>query len=80
MHLTYHVDEHDGGWGYRLADVWSETFPSHDAALKAARSAAARQQIGGKDAQISYQTADGAWHEESAGGNDRPEVDVTDDS
>jgi hypothetical protein len=79
MQLTYHVDEHDGGWGYKLGDVWSETFPSHEAALKAARSAAERQQIGGADAQISYQPADGTWREESVSGNDRPQVDVEDD-
>lgn len=24
--LPYHVGQHDGGYGYRLGDVWSETF------------------------------------------------------
>jgi hypothetical protein len=80
MHLTYHVHVHDGGWAYRLGDVWSETYPTHDAALRAARDAAKRQQIGGEDAQISYETADGTWHQESVRGSDRPEVDVEDDA
>jgi uncharacterized protein DUF2188 len=80
MHLTYHVHAHDGGWAYKLGDVWSEKFPSHDAALRAAREAAKRQQIGGEDAQISYETSDGTWHQESVRGSDRPEVDVEDDA
>jgi hypothetical protein len=54
MPVTYHVGEHDGGFGYRVGDVWSETLPDHESALAAAKSAAARQQLGGEDADISY--------------------------
>jgi hypothetical protein len=78
MHVTYHVAEHDEGWGYRLGDVWSETFADHAQALKAAKAAALRQQLGGQDAQISYQAADGSWKDEAASGGDRPEADVED--
>lgn len=78
MHITYHVDAHDGGWAYRLDDVWSEKFPTHDQALDAAKHAAQRQQVGGQNAQISYETADGLWHQESVSGGDRPEVTVDD--
>jgi len=35
--VKYKIVEHDGGWAYKLGDVFSETFPSHDAALRAAR-------------------------------------------
>jgi hypothetical protein len=49
MPITYHVAEHDGGFGYRLGDVWSETYPEHESALAAANAAAARQQVGGED-------------------------------
>lgn len=79
MAITYHIGEHDGGFGYRLGDVWSETFPNHDSALAAAKSAAQRQQIGGDDAEISYQLADGRWQTEHAGGGDRPATEVVDD-
>ena len=72
MAVTYHVGEHDGGFGYRLGDVWSETFPDHDSALRAAKSAAARQQVGGEDADISYQLADGRWREPRREGDGRP--------
>jgi len=41
-----------------LAYVWSETFPDHESALAAAKSAAARQPQGGEDAEISYQLSD----------------------
>lgn len=78
--ITYHVAEHDGGFAYRLGDVWSESFPDHDAALAAARSAAERQHLEGRDAEISYQLADGRWQTEHASGGDRPETDVVDDA
>jgi hypothetical protein len=77
--LTYHVGEHDGGYGYRLGDVWSETFPDHDAALSAAKSAAQRQHLEGRDAEISYQLPDGSWQSEHADGGDRPDTEVVDD-
>jgi hypothetical protein len=79
MHVTYHVAEHDEGWAYRLGDVWSETFRDHAQALQAAKHAAQRQQVGGRDAEISYQAADGTWKTELASGGDRPEADVKDD-
>ncbi len=39
--ITYTIVEHDGGWAYKVGDTFSETFPSHDAALAAAKTAAA---------------------------------------
>ena len=80
MAVTYHVAEHDGGFGYRLGDVWSETFTDHESALTAAKSAAARQQLGGEDTEISYQLSDGRWQTERADGGDRPTTDVVDDA
>ncbi len=76
--ITYHVGEHDGGYGYRLGDVWSETFADHNTAV-AARSAAQRQHVEGRDAEISYQLADGRWQTEHADGGDRPDTEVVDD-
>lgn len=78
--ITYHVAEHDGGFAYRLGDVWSESFADHDAALSAARSAAERQHLEGRDAEISFQLADGRWQTEHASGGDRPETEVVDDA
>lgn len=77
--ITYHVGEHDGGYGYRLGDVWSETFPDHGTALAAAKSAAQRQHVEGRDAEISYQLADGRWQTEHADKGDRPDTKVVDD-
>jgi hypothetical protein len=79
MKVTYHIVEHDGGWAYRLGDVYSETFPSHDAALKAAHRAAREQQRPGETTGITWEDAQGEWHEELARGDDRPQVDVADD-
>jgi hypothetical protein len=78
MTVTYEVVEHDGGWAYRVKDVYSETFPSHDKALAAARNASQRQHLGGLSAAISYQDRDSQWHTEQVDGNDRPETEVVD--
>jgi hypothetical protein len=76
--LVYEIVEHDGGWAYKAGDVFSETFPTHDAAHNAAERAAAEQQLGGDDEAIEYQDREGVWHEESAKGGDRPETEVKD--
>jgi hypothetical protein len=75
--LIYGIVEHDGGWAYKLGNVFSETFPTRDAAVEAARSVAAFQQVGGQTAGIEYQDAQGNWHEEVSQGGDRPEVEVS---
>jgi hypothetical protein len=77
--IHYRIVEHDGGWTYKLGDVFAETFRSHDDALAAARAVAAEQQQGGDTVPISWQDSDGKWHEEVARGDDRPEADVIDD-
>ena len=51
-HVTYRIVQHDGGWAYTVDGSYSETFPSHDVALKAARRAAGEQRVSG----------DTAWH------------------
>lgn len=76
VHVTYEIVEHDGGWAYKVGEVFSETFPSHDAARRAAERAAAEQRVAGSTHGIVFQTKDGTWHEELAQGGDRPETDV----
>ncbi len=77
-HVTYDIVEHDGGFAYKVGDVFSETFPTHRAAHEAAFAAAQRQQVGGNDEAILYQDKDGKWHEEQADGGDRPDAGVED--
>jgi hypothetical protein len=77
--LVYRVVQHDGGWAYKVGDVFSEPFPDHDAALAAAKRAAMRQRAPGETSVIEYETADGVWHEETDPGSDRPETEVEDD-
>ena len=76
--ITYEIVEHDGGFAYRVGDVFSEPFATHQAAHEAAESAAQRQQLGGRDEQIQYQDADGKWREEFVSGGQRPEAEVDD--
>jgi hypothetical protein len=74
--ITYEIVEHDGGWAYRVDGVFSETFPSHEAARRAAERAAREQVIPGETTAISYEDKDGHWHDEVSAGNNRPETDV----
>jgi len=76
--ITYHIVEHDGGWAYKVGEVFSETFPSHAAALAAAKLAATEQQVPGSSATIEYEDEKGIWHEELDPGDDRPETAVED--
>lgn len=76
--VRYDIVEHDGGWAYKANGAISETFATHDAALKAAEDAAARQTVAGTTDGIVYQDKDGRWHEELADGHDRPETKVVD--
>lgn len=77
-HVTYEIVEHDGGWAYKADGVFSETFPSHAAALKAAQAAAAEQRAPGATEEIQYEDDQGHWHTETARGTDRPATDVKD--
>lgn len=74
--ITYTIVEHDGGWAYKLGDVFSETFATHDAASRAAHQAAAEQQVGGHDETIRYQNDRGEWKTELSDGGDRPQTHV----
>src|ERR1700688_2195766 len=70
--ITYEVVEHDGGWAYRVDGVFSETFPSHAAARKAAERVAREQVVPGDAAAIQYEDKNARWHEEQSAGDDRP--------
>ena len=77
-HVTYKVVEHDGGWAYKLGDVFSETFPSKDLAHAAATRAAREQRTPGESAAIEYEDSAGNWRDEYSKGSDRPDADVKD--
>jgi Uncharacterized protein conserved in bacteria (DUF2188) len=74
--VTYEIVEHDGGWAYRVDGAYSETFPTHDAARRAAERAASEQVLPGTSTLISYEDAKGRWHDELSAGDDRPETDI----
>jgi len=76
--VTYVIVEHDGGWAYKLDGVFSEPFPSHEAARRADHRAAREQEQPGDTTAISYEDEQGRWHEEVAQGEDRPSTDVRD--
>ncbi|WP_244563718.1 hypothetical protein [Ensifer aridi] len=76
--VQYEIVEHDGGWAYRVDDVFSETFPTHDDALAAAEIAANQHEVPGSTENIEFQDSAGRWHEQVASGFDRPRTEVVD--
>jgi hypothetical protein len=76
--VTYEIVEHDGGWAYKVDGVFSEAFPTHAAALKAAQAAASEQRTPGKTEEIEFEDKKGKWHTETARGTDRPATAIKD--
>jgi hypothetical protein len=74
--VTYEIVEHDGGWAYRVDGTFSEPYPSHDAAFRAARNAATEQLRPGQTTGIVWEDNGGRWHAEVTNADDRPETDV----
>ena len=75
VQVTYEIVEHDGGWAYSAV---SESCPTHDHALSAARAAATEQVQPGHTEVIEYEDENGCWHVEIAPGRDRPQTAVKD--
>jgi hypothetical protein len=78
--VVYEIIEHDGGWAFKLGDTISQSFLTHDAAYNAAKRVAMEQRRPGETVGISWEDAKGRWHDELASGDDRPEVDVVDNT
>ena len=76
--VVYHVVEHDGGWAYKVGGSFSETFPTHEAAHRAAARAAGEQRVAGETTGITYEDSAGKWRSEVADGDDRPKTSVDD--
>jgi hypothetical protein len=74
--IHYQIVQHDGGWAYKLNDVFSEPYPTRKAALAAAHRVAREQHVPGETTTIEYQDEAGAWHTEVTQGMDRPDADV----
>ena len=77
-HVTYTVVEHDGGWAYKVGDVFSETFTTREAAHAGAARAAQEQRAPGQGGPIEYEDSSGRWHKEEERGDDRPATEVND--
>ena len=74
--IHYRIVAHDGGWAYKLNEVFSEPFPSKAAALAAAKQVASEQHVPGDATHIEYEDEFGRWHTELSDGTDRPDADV----
>jgi hypothetical protein len=75
-HIVYKLIKHADGWAYSVGDTISETFLNHGDARAAAESAAHHHVLAGNTIGISFEDANGHWHEELSDGSDRPVVEV----
>lgn len=73
--VHYHVVPHDGGWTYKVGDVFAETYKTREAAEVAAKRAAAEQRSSNEPAEIEYEDEKGEWHAEHSDGMP-PKTDV----
>jgi hypothetical protein len=74
IRIHYRVVPHDGGWAYKLGDVFSEPFATRKQAMSAAHRVAHEQHVPGETRYIEFQDEHGAWHTELARGIDRPDA------
>ena len=77
--IVYQIVEHDGGRAYKSGGVYSEPFPSHEAAVAAAKRVAAEQELPGATETIEYEDDKGIRHVEVDPGDDRPDTEVVDE-
>jgi len=73
---TYKIVKHNGGWAYEDNGRFSATFPTRDAARRAARLAAQNQIRPGESTSIDYDDGRGERQHETADGADRATTEV----
>ena len=75
-HVVYAIVQHDGGWAYKVGDVFSETFATRKAAHAAAARAAEEQRVPGQTARSSTRTLLANGMRKRKPGGDRPDTEV----
>ncbi len=73
--VHYKVVEHDGGWTYKVGDVFAETFRTRGEAEAAAKRAAGEQRVATEPRDIQFEDEKGRWKTEHSDGTP-PETDV----
>lgn len=73
--VHYTIVQHDGGWTYKVGDVFAETFKTRAEAEAAAKAAAGEQRVATDPKDITYEDAKGRWRTEHSDGTP-PETDV----
>ncbi|MET0182401.1 MAG: DUF2188 domain-containing protein [Caulobacterales bacterium] len=71
----YHIVPHDGGWTYKVGDVFGATYSSEAQARDAAERAAAEQRVAPEQHDVEYEDENGRWRTEISGGAPDTEVD-----
>ena len=73
--VHYKVVQHDGGWTYKVGDVFAETFATRTQAEAGAKRAAAEQRVPTQPTDIEFEDDKGRWHSEHSDG-EPPATDV----
>ncbi|MBI1212591.1 MAG: DUF2188 domain-containing protein [Alphaproteobacteria bacterium] len=73
--VHYKIVPHDGGWTYKVGDVFAETYRTKAEAEAAAARAAAEQRVPTSPTDIQYEDEKGNWRTEHSSG-EAPDTDV----
>ncbi len=73
--VHYHIVEHDGGWTFKVGDVFGATYRTRADAEAAASRAAREQRVPSEPAEIEWEDDKGRWHVEHSDG-EPPQTDV----
>jgi hypothetical protein len=73
--VHYKVVQHDGGWTYKVGDVFAEVFKTRGEAESAAKRAAGEQRVPTPPHDIEYEDEKGGWRREFSDGTP-PTTDV----
>lgn len=73
--VHYKIVPHDGGWTYKVGDVFAETYRTRAQAEAAAKRAAAEQRVATEPHDIEFEDEKGRWRTEHSDGTP-PDTDV----
>ena len=73
--VHYTIVQHDGGWTYKVGEVFAETFATRADAEAAAKRAAGEQRVATPPHDIEFEDEKGRWRTEHSDG-EPPDTDV----
>lgn len=77
--VIYEIGEHDGGWAYKVGNVYSDPIAPAKAFMQPRPKSLWNSACPGETEAIQFEDAKGQWHTETAQGGDRPRPEIITD-